>query len=157
MADRVVPIIDVPDVGATVEWYRNIGFTVIDTYSDGGEGRFAFLSFGSGAVIFSEGGRPSTRHRLAVDLYVYTHKVNDLYERLKSRAEVVEGLHHDSFYGIREFTIRDLNGLWITFGQPDVFDVLMTGEGKGDMQQAEEGVQSEGEAPFLLFLPTTST
>jgi orotate phosphoribosyltransferase len=31
--------------------------------------------------------------------------------------DVIEGLH-DTFYGMREFTIRDLNRFWITFGQP---------------------------------------
>ena len=25
---------------------------------------------------------------------------------------------HDAFYGMREFIIRDLNGFWMTFGQP---------------------------------------
>jgi len=37
--------------------------------------------------------------------------------RLKDRVEVVEG-PHDTFYGMREFIIRDINRLWITFGQP---------------------------------------
>jgi hypothetical protein len=25
---------------------------------------------------------------------------------------------HDTFYGIREFIIRDINGFWVAFGQP---------------------------------------
>lgn len=32
------------------------------------------------------------------------------------RVDVFEGLH-DTFYGMREFIIRDLNRFWITFGQ----------------------------------------
>jgi hypothetical protein len=39
-----------------------------------------------------------------------------VYDRLKDRVEVVEG-PHDTFYGMREFIIRDLNRFWITFGQ----------------------------------------
>jgi hypothetical protein len=31
--------------------------------------------------------------------------------------EVVEPLH-DTFYGMREFTIRHVNRFWMTFGQP---------------------------------------
>jgi hypothetical protein len=31
--------------------------------------------------------------------------------------QVVKG-PHDTFYGMREFTIRDYNRFWITFGQP---------------------------------------
>ena len=117
MAGKVVPMIHVPDVRATVAWYQDIGFTVIDTYGDQGEGlSFAILSFGSSEVMFNQGGQPSMRHRREVDLYVYANDVDDLYERLKDRVEVVEA-PHDTFYGMREFICRDLNRFWITFGQ----------------------------------------
>ena len=111
-------MIHVPDVRATVEWYQSIGFAVLDTYDDGGEGlSFAILSFGSSEVMFNSGGRPGTDRRREVDLYVYADNVDDLYLGLKDRVEVVEGLHN-TFYGMREFIIRDLNRFWMTFGQP---------------------------------------
>ena len=117
MTEKVVPMIHVPDVRATVEWYEAIGFTVLAMYGDDDEGEvFAMLSFGSGEVMFSSGGQPSTQRRREVDLYVYTDNVDELYHRLKDRVEVVEGLD-DTFYGMREFIIRDLNRFWITFGQ----------------------------------------
>jgi catechol 2,3-dioxygenase-like lactoylglutathione lyase family enzyme len=90
MAEKVVPMIHVPDVAATVAWYRDIGFTVIVEYGDGDEG-FAMLRFGSGEVMFTSGGRPSTHNRREVDLYVYSDNVDELYDRLKDRVEVVEG------------------------------------------------------------------
>ena len=134
-AKRVVPMIHVPDVRATVDWYRGIGFTVNNTYDDGGEGlSFAILSFGSSQVMFNEGGRSSTYDRREVDLYVYAEDVDDLYRRLNDRVEVVEGLH-DTFYGMREFIIRDLNRFWITFGQESVFGLLMTGVWEGDTER----------------------
>jgi hypothetical protein len=49
-------------------------------------------------------------------LYVTTDDVEGLHGQLQDRVEVVEGLH-DTFYGMREFIIRDFNGFWITFGQ----------------------------------------
>jgi uncharacterized glyoxalase superfamily protein PhnB len=114
---KVVPMIHVPDVRATVEWCQSIGFEVMYTYDDGGEGlSFAGVRFGAGEVMFSSGGQPSSQHRREVDLYIYTDGVDDLYERLKDRVEVFEGLH-DTFYGMREFIIRDLYRFWITFGQ----------------------------------------
>jgi hypothetical protein len=88
MAERVVPMIHVPDVGATVDWYESIGFTVLARYGDEDEG-FAMLSFGSGEVMFSSGGQPGTPHRREVDLYVYSDNVDELYHRLKDRVEVV--------------------------------------------------------------------
>jgi uncharacterized glyoxalase superfamily protein PhnB len=118
MTKKLVPMVHVPDVRATVDWYCGVGFAVIDTYDDGGDGfSFAILSFGSSRVMFNQGGRPSAEHRREVDLYVYTEGVDELYERLKDRVEVVEG-PHDQFYGMREFIIRDLNRFWITFAQP---------------------------------------
>jgi uncharacterized glyoxalase superfamily protein PhnB len=117
MPKKVVPMIHVPDVRATVDWYKAIGFTVLDTYDDGGEGlSFAILSFGNTEVMFNSGGRPSAHRRREVDLYVYSDNVDELCHSLKDQVDVVEELH-DTFYGMREFIIRDLNRFWITFGQ----------------------------------------
>ena len=118
MSKRIVPMIHVPDVRATVEWYKTIGFEVVETYADGtGEGlSFAIVSFGSSQVMFNQCGETSTKHRREVDLYVYTEGVDELYESLKDRVDVVEG-PHDQFYGMREVIIRDLNRFWITFGE----------------------------------------
>jgi uncharacterized glyoxalase superfamily protein PhnB len=132
VAEKVLPMIHVPDVRATVDWYQNIGFKVIDTFGNEGEGlSFAMLSFGSSEVMFSEGGQPSTRDRREVDLYVYSDDVDDLYGRLKEQVEVVQS-PHDTFYGMREFIVRDLNRFWITFGQPSIFEMLMTAVREGN-------------------------
>ena len=63
------------------------------------------------------GGKPSTERRRDFDLYIYVENVDELCQGLKSRVEVVEDLH-DTFYGMREFIIRDINRFWTTFGQP---------------------------------------
>jgi uncharacterized glyoxalase superfamily protein PhnB len=117
MAQRVTPMIHVPDVRNTIEWYESIGFLVISTGEDDGEMVWAELSFGDGRVMFSSGGQPGTRDRREVDLYVHTENVDDLFLKLKSRVEIREELHN-TFYGMREFIIRDINGFWITFGEP---------------------------------------
>lgn len=138
MVEKVVPMIHVPDVRATVEWYRGIGFTVLDTYSNEGEGlSWAIVSFGSTEVMFNQGGQTSDRFRRDVDLYVYSDNVDGLYERLKDRVEIVEGLH-DTFYGMREFIIRDLNRFWMTFAQPSSFGTLMSAvrEGNAELVQS---------------------
>ena len=116
MTKKVVPMIHVPDVRATFEWYCGIGFEEVTTFDDGESLSFAMLSFGGGEVMFSEGGKPSESQRREVDLYVYTEDIDGLYERLKDRVDVVEP-PHDTFYGARELIIRDLNRFWITFGQ----------------------------------------
>ena len=116
MARKVVPMIHVLDVQATVEWYKDVGFTVISTFDDDGEMNWALLSLGDSEIMFNSGGRSSSSDRREVDLYVHAENVDDLYRRLKDRADVVEGIH-DTFYGMREFIIRDPNRFWVTFGQ----------------------------------------
>jgi catechol 2,3-dioxygenase-like lactoylglutathione lyase family enzyme len=117
MAEKVVPMIHVPDVRAAVDWYQILGFRLDGTNEEDGEMNWALLSFGSGEVMFQAVGRSSAQHRREVDLYVHVDDVDELYERLKDRVDVVE-IPHDTFYGTRELIIRDLNRFWITFGQP---------------------------------------
>jgi catechol 2,3-dioxygenase-like lactoylglutathione lyase family enzyme len=114
----------VPDVGRTVDWYRDIGFQVKETYGDAGDGlSFAIVSFGAGEVMFSSGGQLSSRHRREVDLYAYAEDIDELYDRIKDRIEIIEA-PHNMFYGMREVIVRDLNGFWITFGQEVPAEVL---------------------------------
>ena len=111
------PMIHVPDVRATAAWYETIGFTVLETYGDGGEGlSFAILSAGSTRLMLNQGGRPSTAERRDVDLYVDAEHVDQLFATLRDRVQVVAELD-DTDYGMREFIIRDPNGFWVTFGQ----------------------------------------
>ena len=116
MARKVVPMIHVPNVQATVDWYKDIGFTVTSSFDDDGEMNWALLSLDDSELMFNAGGQPSSSDRREVDLYVRAENVDDLYRRLKDRADVVEGIHN-TFYGMREFVIRDPNRFWVTFGQ----------------------------------------
>lgn len=117
MAKRVVPMIHVPFVRATVEWYEAIGFTLVRANEEDGEMDWALMGYGESNLMLSEAGQASYADRREVDLYVHTDDVDELYRQVKDRVEVVEATH-DTFYGMREFTIRDLNRFWITFGQP---------------------------------------
>jgi uncharacterized glyoxalase superfamily protein PhnB len=110
-------MIHVPNVSATVDWYTSIGFKLIRQNEEAGEVDWAKLSFGNSELMLSAGGKPSSDNRREVDLYITTDNVDDLYRHSKDRVQVVEG-PHDTFYGMREFIMRDLNGFWVAFGQP---------------------------------------
>jgi len=118
MSQTVVPMIHVPDVRATVEWYTSIGFALVRQNVEDGELKWAKLTFGNSEVMFQGGGRLDTAHRREVDLYILTDNVDDLHRRLKDWVQIVED-PHDTFYGMREFILRDINRFWITFGQPN--------------------------------------
>ena len=137
-------MIHVPDVQATVTWYEAIGFTVKATYADetGENLSFALMKFGEATeVMFNTDGETSDKRRREVDLYVYTDNVDELYETLKDRVDVIEK-PHDRFYGMRELIIRDLNRFWITFGEESLFAVLMGGIYESDEERVKWAVES---------------
>ena len=141
MSKRVVPMIHVPDVRSTVEWYESIGFHVVAVYgNETADGlSFGIVSFGDSEIMFNRGGETSTKHRREVDLYIYTDDVDDFYDRLKDRVDVVEG-PHNTFYGMREIIIRDLNRFWITFSEESAFTKLMNGVSENKTDQVREAV-----------------
>ena len=126
------PMFRVPNMRATVHWYRAIGFTVIDEYEDSGDLVFARLSFGKCEFTLSPGATTGPRD---VSLWLYTDRVTDLYRQLKnrqSRAAAVgnppvadapevpfEEDLYTPFYGGQQFSIRDINGLTLIFWHPD--------------------------------------
>jgi uncharacterized glyoxalase superfamily protein PhnB len=125
MKRSVTPMLHVPDIDATIRWYESIGFEALDAGKDDGDTVWAMLGYGDGRVMLNIGGQPSAARRREVDLYVETEGVDALYATLKDRVDVVEA-PHDTFYGMRELIIRDLNRFWITFGEP----VPESGEGE---------------------------
>ena len=120
------------DVRATVRWYRSIGFTVRDEYEDAGDLVFARLTLGSGEFTLSPGGHPGP---VGVSLWFFTDAIQLLYDALKQRqlraaghAPQAEGGDvevrfeedlYTPFYGGRQFSIRDPNGLTLIFWQPE--------------------------------------
>ena len=143
MRKRVVPMIHVPDVRATVDWYQKIGFEVAATYgneSDDGLS-FAIVTFGETQVMFNQDGKPSDQWRREVDLYVYTDDVDEVYASLKDLVDVVEG-PHNTFYGMREVIIRDVNRFWITFGQESVFGMLIGGISEAKPELVRRAIES---------------
>ena len=56
MSKNVVPMMHVPDVRATVDWYESIGFRVVATYGNESDGlSFAIVAFGKGVNVDEDG------------------------------------------------------------------------------------------------------
>ena len=146
-------MIHVPDVRATVAWYQQIGFDVVSTYGDdtGENFSFAIVKFGETWVMFNTGGESSDARRREVDLYVYTDNVDELYQTLRDRVDVIE-LPHDTFYGQRELIIRDLNRFWITFGQQTTFAALIEGVNQGEVDRVRQALAGKAVANDTLNL-----
>lgn len=118
MPAKVVPMVHVPDVKATVVWYESIGFSVRATHEEPGcPMDWASLLFGSSEVMLSAGGQRPSSPRRDCDLYIHVDDLDERFRAVAPKAEIVENIHATE-YGMREFIIKDLNGFWLTFGQP---------------------------------------
>jgi hypothetical protein len=129
---KISPMFAVRDMRATVRWYQSIGFTLDHEYEDSGELVFARLTFGGCEFALRPGGNPGPRD---VSVWFFTDRVQDLYEALKGRqlraasralnapdGELEVRFDEDlytPFYGGRQFSIRDINGLALIFWQPE--------------------------------------
>jgi hypothetical protein len=135
MADSVkhsVPMMNVPDVAQTLDWYKSLGFKEIGRNEDNGLVNWGLLSFGKAELMLNIHGKRGPQD---VSLWFYTNRIDDLYQLLKSRQfeaaqaslagnsadhpgiEFVQHIYNP-FYGGREFGVRDLNGYNLFFRQP---------------------------------------
>lgn len=121
---KVVATILVPDVARALDWYVSIGFKELARYADDGLVNFGIVSFGQAELMLNMHGQAGSHD---VSLWFYTDRIDALYELLKSRQRDTanpEGIAFDqdlehTFYGARQFCIRDLNGYQLYFIQPD--------------------------------------
>ena len=103
------PVLHVPDVMASAVFYRDmLGFTW-----DFGDKDYAVVWRENAAIHFCRGNNtPSDIH-----LFLWVKDVDAYYAELKARGVNVAMEPKDQPYGIREFGVRDSNGVGILFGQ----------------------------------------
>jgi Glyoxalase/Bleomycin resistance protein/Dioxygenase superfamily len=126
---RCSPMLRVRDMRETVRWYQSIGFKMADQYEENGELLFASVCFGEAQFTLSPGATDGPRD---VSLWFFTDEIQELYELLKEHqlleasskqaAPKVEVRFdedlYEPFYGGRQFSIRDINGVSLIFWQP---------------------------------------
>ena len=126
-----VPMLKVPDIARTIDWYVSIGFRELARFEDGGIVNFGMVGFGDAELMLNIHGTAGPHD---VSLWFYTDAVDRLYQILKARqleaaqasldGKPVPDLPvvfvqdiEDMFYGARQFCIRDPNGYEIYFIQ----------------------------------------
>jgi catechol 2,3-dioxygenase-like lactoylglutathione lyase family enzyme len=108
---RLIPMLPVRSMPASVEFYQKLGFTV-EQRDD--SWRWAMLCFGDCRLMLDESinGHPGIP-RSSV-LYLYPDAIAEYHEHVRRNGLVVPDLDV-SFYGMTEFRIEDPDGnrLWI--------------------------------------------
>jgi ankyrin repeat protein len=126
---KIIPMLSVPDVAATLDWYVSIGFTELGRVSDDGVTNWGIVQYGGAEIMLTMHGQNGHQ---PVSLWLYTDDVDALYQLFKGRqleaaqaaldgapaippaAEITQDIYNP-FYGGREFGIRDLNGYELYF------------------------------------------
>lgn len=110
----VVPMLTVPDVSASVSFYRDtLGFECANEMSG-----WASMNKDGVEIMFAlpNAHLPFERPQFTGSLYVRCDDVDALWQAVKDKAEIAYPL--ESFdYGMREFAMRDNNGYLLQFGQ----------------------------------------
>lgn len=105
------PLLLVPDVPATAEFYRKmLGFK-----SDAGAAtvEYAVVWRDNAAVHLAQGDDTPA----GVRIFFWVKDVNALYDEVIARAAPIDVPIQTRSYGIRDFSVRDPNGVTVIFGQ----------------------------------------
>jgi catechol 2,3-dioxygenase-like lactoylglutathione lyase family enzyme len=105
------PVLSVPDVAATAVFYR----TMLGFRSDAGAESpdYTVVWRDNAAVHLARGDRAPT----GVRIFFWVKDVNALYEEVIGRGVPIDVAIDTRPYGIRDFSVRDPNGVVVIFGQ----------------------------------------
>jgi catechol 2,3-dioxygenase-like lactoylglutathione lyase family enzyme len=103
------PVLHVPNVEATAAFYRDVlGFTC-----DFGDDAYAVVWRDNSAIHFVRDDSSPT----GVHLFQWIKDVDAYFREVFGRGARVDAEPANQPYGIREFSVRDINGVRIVFGQ----------------------------------------
>ena len=103
--------LSVSDVRAAADFYANkLGFTV--AFTQGDPPTFAGVNLGR-VQIFLTKGTPAPQD---CSVYFVVSDADGLYEFHRASGVDVAEAPRDQPYGLREYTVRDLNGYYLYFG-----------------------------------------
>ena len=125
MLKRLTPNLMVEDVAQTLTFYKDVlGFGVVTTLPETEPFDFAIVSRDGVELMFqsrqslSENVPALTGSPIGASqtFYIEVSGINDLYEQLRNKVEIVVDLH-TTFYGTQEVYFRDLNGYILSFSE----------------------------------------
>jgi len=112
-----IPFLGVTDIENTVLWYESLGFRCTGSncyYEPEAELTWAQLEWENAAFMLFPFPAEKNNEVKDAGLFFRVHSLNDLVERLQTRAKIIE-INEDPFSNKKEVVFEDLNGFRITF------------------------------------------
>jgi hypothetical protein len=114
---KLVPMLCVTDAAQSVASYESLGFSLAQRHPESGDIDFAFLKRdGVELMIQPRGSRPANQ----VALWFYTDRLDEMYAVVRRQHPPLEFLEelYEPFYGGRQFSVADVNGVELVFYDP---------------------------------------
>ncbi len=123
--DSLTPNIFVKDINQTIEFYKNLGFSVAMTVPEDGNYVWVMMVCGSVTLMFQsfeslgkELPEISRNNGGSLLLYIKLNGIKSFFNQISGKAKVIKGLEK-TFYGATEFSIIDNNGYVLTFAEDE--------------------------------------
>src|SRR5262245_6100518 len=111
--DRLHPVLRVRDVRAAVDFYTTrLGFTLGFTWPETGSPTYAGVNLGDVQIFFDQCEPIGT----GLEICFVVSNADELCEAQRANGVDIVEEPGDRPYGIRDYSIRDLNGYRLTFG-----------------------------------------
>lgn len=121
----ISPNIFVTDINQTIDFYKQLGFSLMTTVPEEGDITWAMMSCGSVTFMFQtfeslgeELPIVSRQRGGSLLLYIQASEIKKLFDQVKNKVKVIKGLEK-TFYGATEFSIEDNNGYLLTFAEDE--------------------------------------
>lgn len=121
----VSPNIFVNNINETINFYKQLGFSLTATVPEEGDYIFAMMTCGDVIFMFQtfeslgdDLPNISRQNGAAMLLYIQLNEIRKFYEQIKDKVKVIKGLEK-TFYGATEFSIEDNNGYLLTFAEDE--------------------------------------
>lgn len=134
------PLLHVAEIEKSIEFYEQLGFTVIDTDRIKPLG-WARLHCEGGAVMFLRAEEPLTASAQSVLLYMYTPDLVGLRERLLAGGVKVPAIGYPEYMPSGEICISD----------PDGYTILVGHWGKSEQEAWEKRIGAEALEALTAF------
>lgn len=123
--ESISPNIFVKDINKSIEFYKQLGFSIVATVPERSDFVWAMMSNGNVTFMFQtfdslKDELPEIKRQDGGSLlfYIQIKGIRKFHELIKDKVKIVKDLEK-AFYGATEFSIEDVNGYVLTFAEDE--------------------------------------